>query len=86
VTVVDHGAGLATVYAHQAGFMVRTGTPVEAGQAIGYVGETGRSFGPHLHFEVRIHGTPVDPLVYLPASTTPLSSGEAFEMSRVATP
>ncbi len=64
-TCVDHGGGLATCYAHQSSLAVGVGASVSQGQVIGYVGNTGHSFGPHLHFEVRINGTPVDPLGYL---------------------
>lgn len=66
ILVVNHGGGLATVYAHLCGFCVNEGDSVHASQLVGYIGQTGRSFGPHLHFEVRVHGSPVDPLVYLP--------------------
>jgi murein DD-endopeptidase MepM/ murein hydrolase activator NlpD len=71
VAVIDHGGGLATAYAHLAGFTIEEGEWIADGQRIGFVGETGRSSGPHLHFEVRVHGSPVDPLAYLwgPAST-----------------
>ena len=65
VTVLDHGGGLATVYAHQAGVIVQEGATVTRGQVLGYVGKTGGNFAPHLHFEVRVHGTPVDPTAYL---------------------
>ena len=64
-TCVDHGGGLATCYAHQSSYAVSAGANVSQGQVIGYVGNTGHSFGPHLHFEVRINGSPVDPLGYL---------------------
>jgi murein DD-endopeptidase MepM/ murein hydrolase activator NlpD len=64
-TCIDHGGGLATCYAHQSSFAVSSGAAVAQGQVIGYVGCTGHCFGPHLHFEVRINGTPVDPLGYL---------------------
>ena len=64
-TCIDHGGGLATCYAHQSSYAVSQGASVAQGQVIGYVGCTGHCFGPHLHFEVRINGTPVDPLGYL---------------------
>jgi murein DD-endopeptidase MepM/ murein hydrolase activator NlpD len=64
-TCIDHGGGLATCYAHQSSYAVSSGAHVVQGQVIGYVGNTGHSFGAHLHFEVRINGTPVDPLGYL---------------------
>jgi murein DD-endopeptidase MepM/ murein hydrolase activator NlpD len=62
--VIDHGNGLATAYAHQSAIYVSGGS-VSQGQAIGAVGSTGNSTGCHLHFEVRINGSPVDPLGYL---------------------
>jgi murein DD-endopeptidase MepM/ murein hydrolase activator NlpD len=64
-TCIDHGGGLATCYAHQTSYAVSAGAQVGQGQIIGYVGNTGHSFGAHLHFEVRINGGPVDPLGYL---------------------
>jgi murein DD-endopeptidase MepM/ murein hydrolase activator NlpD len=65
LTVIDHGAGLSTAYGHQQRIDVSVGQHVAQGETIGEVGSTGHSFGPHLHFEVRINGTAVDPLVYL---------------------
>ena len=62
---VDHGRGLSTGYAHQSSIAVSNGEAVAQGQVIGYVGCTGHCFGPHLHFEVRVNGTPADPLGYL---------------------
>jgi len=63
--VIDHGHGLATAYGHQSALAVGNGATVAQGQVIGYVGCTGHCFGPHLHFEVRVNGAPVDPLGYL---------------------
>ena len=65
LVVVDHGGGLATAYAHQSSFAVTGGQSVGQGQTVGYVGCTGHCFGAHLHFEVRVNGSPVDPLGYL---------------------
>jgi murein DD-endopeptidase MepM/ murein hydrolase activator NlpD len=65
LTVIDHGGGLATAYGHQSSIAVSCGQDVAQGQAIGAVGSTGHSTGPHLHFEVRVNGSPVDPLGYL---------------------
>jgi murein DD-endopeptidase MepM/ murein hydrolase activator NlpD len=64
-TCIDHGGGIATCYAHQSSFAVGVGASVGQGQVIGYSDCTGHCFGPHLHFEVRVNGTPVDPLGYL---------------------
>jgi murein DD-endopeptidase MepM/ murein hydrolase activator NlpD len=64
-TCIDHGGGVATCYAHQSSIAVGAGASVSQGQVIGYVGCTGHCFGPHLHFEVRVNGSPVDPLGYL---------------------
>ena len=63
--VVDHGNGLATLYAHQSRVAVAPGAAVARGAVIGYVGSSGYSTAPHLHFEVRSKGTPVDPQRYL---------------------
>jgi len=63
-TCIDHGGGLSTCYAHQSRF-ARTSGHVAQGEIIGYVGCTGHCFGDHLHFEVRIGGSPTDPMAYL---------------------
>jgi murein DD-endopeptidase MepM/ murein hydrolase activator NlpD len=64
-TCVSHSASLATCYAHQSRFGTSMGASVAKGQVIGYVGNTGHSFGAHLHFEVRINGSAVNPMGYL---------------------
>jgi murein DD-endopeptidase MepM/ murein hydrolase activator NlpD len=63
--VIDHGLGIYTTYMHLNEILVEQGTVVESGQLIGIIGTTGRSTGPHLHFEVDIQGTPVNPLTWL---------------------
>ena len=65
-TLVDNGGGLTTLYAHQSQLGAGVGQQVSRGQVIGYVGSTGNSSGPHLHFEIRFGGTAVDPRQYLP--------------------
>lgn len=65
LVVVDHGNGLATAYAHASVILVAVGQEVAQGETIALVGSTGNSSGPHLHFEVRVNGVAVDPLLYL---------------------
>jgi hypothetical protein len=65
VVKIDHGGGFVTLYAHQSRIKVRRGSYVKRGQVIGYVGSTGRSTGPHLHFGLYRNGRAVDPLKYL---------------------
>jgi murein DD-endopeptidase MepM/ murein hydrolase activator NlpD len=63
--MIDHGHGISTRYGHLSGFAVAAGQSVHRGDVIGYVGASGRSTGPHLHYEVRINDTPVNPYKYL---------------------
>lgn len=63
--VIDHGNGLSTLYGHNSELAVSPGQSVQQGQVIAYAGSTGYSTGPHCHFEVRVDGSPVDPMGYL---------------------
>ncbi len=63
--VVDHGNGITTLYGHMSGFVVTEGQIVNRGDTLGYVGQSGRATGPHLHYEVRIFNTPVNPQRFL---------------------
>ncbi len=65
IVIVEHDAGLITLYAHNRDLRVKTGQTLRAGQVVATVGDSGRTSGPHLHFEVRKSGVPVDPLEHL---------------------
>jgi len=65
MVMLDHGHGISTLFGHLSGFAVTGGEYVRRGEVIGYVGSSGRSTGAHLHYEVRIHDTPVNPHKYL---------------------
>jgi murein DD-endopeptidase MepM/ murein hydrolase activator NlpD len=68
VIIVEHNHGVSTRYGHLSGFAVTDGQTVRRGEVIGYVGRSGRTTGPHLHYEVRINDTPVNPYRYLKAT------------------
>jgi len=74
--IVNHGNGIQTLYGHLSGFAVTAGQQVSRGQVIGYVGMSGRSTGPHLHYEVRIHATPVNPYRYLRETIQQLATAD----------
>jgi murein DD-endopeptidase MepM/ murein hydrolase activator NlpD len=75
--ILDHGHGITTRYGHLSGFACTLGERVHRGDVIGYVGLSGRSTGPHLHYEVRINDTPVNPYKYLRITTAQLGSFSA---------
>ena len=73
---VDHGNGLMTRYAHTSRILVRTGDLVKRGQVVALVGSTGRSTGPHLHFEVLVDGVQQDPSRFLAMGPPPALAGQ----------
>ncbi len=79
---LDHGRGLVTRYAHTSKTLVKTGDLVKRGQAIAQIGTTGRSTGPHLHFEVLVEGVPQDPSKFLAAGESPGAATTTAAASR----
>ena len=75
---IEHGASLQTRFAHMSRIAVSAGERVKKGDIIGYVGSTGRSTGPHLHYEVRVDGQPVNPIPYMVES----EAQQAFAMAK----
>ena len=73
--IIDHGNGITTLYGHLSRFAVQDDQFVRRGQVIGYVGDSGRSTGPHLHYEVRIHDAPVNPYKFMRSTMARLSFG-----------
>lgn len=79
--ILNHGNGIETLYAHLSGFTVSSGQQVSIGQVIGYIGLSGRTTGPNLHYEVRIHNAPVNPHRYLRQTPSQLASVDALGAS-----
>lgn len=75
VVLVDHGFGITTWYAHLSAFSAVVGSRVKRGQVVGYTGISGRSTGPHVHYEVRLNNAPVNPWRYL-RNSVPISGGD----------
>ena len=67
LVIIDHGLGITTRYAHLSGILVEAGDVVDYRQPIGLLGSSGRSTGPHLHYEVRLDGVAGDPMLFLDA-------------------
>jgi len=84
VVEVSHGNGMMTRYAHMSAWRARVGQPVDAGDVIGLIGSTGRSTGPHLHFEVRINGRAVNPRPFLETAPHVLEEARAEPAQRSA--
>jgi murein DD-endopeptidase MepM/ murein hydrolase activator NlpD len=79
--LIGHGNGIETLYGHLSGFAVTAGQQVSRGQVIGYVGMSGRATAPHLHYEVRIHNTPVNPYRYLQETVQQLATADTASNS-----
>jgi len=80
---IDHGFGYRTRYAHMHGFAVRAGQTVKRGDLIGYVGNTGLSTAPHLHYEVHINGSQVDPVHYFYNDLSPAEYEKILELASI---
>ena len=79
---MNHGYGYKTRYAHLNGFNVRVGQKVKRGELIGYVGNTGKSTGPHLHYEVEKGGKKVNPIAYYHSDLTPAEYEQLIQLSQ----
>ncbi|MDI9357693.1 MAG: M23 family metallopeptidase [Phycisphaerales bacterium] len=79
--IIDHSFGYRTLYGHMIKFVVRAGDKVKRGEIIGYVGSTGKSTGPHVHYEVRRKGIPVDPIYYFYNDLSPSDFDRVLELA-----
>jgi len=79
--IVDHGYGYSTMYAHLSRSIVKSGQKVKRGQVIGYVGSTGKSTAPHLHYEVRRNNRAVNPIYFFYNDITPKQFEQMLELS-----
>lgn len=80
LVMVEHGNGMQTYYAHLSEFDVIPGQEIRRGETVGRSGGTGHATGPHLHYEVRLGGTPVNPYPYLSQSTVPVAAGVQHDL------
>jgi len=81
VVMINHGYGYETLYAHMSKIIVKPGQKVKRGEIIGYVGNTGRSTGPHLHYEVRKNGKPINPVHFFYQDLTPAEYEKVIEIA-----
>ncbi|MCB0509743.1 MAG: M23 family metallopeptidase, partial [Bacteroidetes bacterium] len=79
--IIDHGYGYQTLYAHLSSFEIKAGDEVHRGQVIGYVGNTGKSVGPHLHYEVHKNGEKLNPVYFYYQDLDDISYEEMIRMS-----
>ncbi len=81
VVIINHGYGYESLYAHMSKIIVRPGEKVKRGQVIGYVGNTGRSTGPHVHYEIKKNGKPINPVHFFFQDLTPEEYEKVIEIS-----
>lgn len=81
--IIDHGFGYTSLYGHMSSFNVKVGDVIQKGQTIGFVGNTGTSTAPHLHYEVRYHGDPVDPVTFCLDDLSPSEYQQLVERAAI---